>query len=325
MPNVPTKFRKASWEKLPLSHPHLYPLSTEARPLRHHWATTKFYRSPQRSFSEQSMISKVFHDVSVIFQWTLWSPWSPPNFELVQRVSQWSLREADFQWTLSDLSVSAQRSHQSFNDLSAICLTNARFLVNYLDHSVISVGRNRSVNSQWLHVGVSTNAQRSPRSLRGLRRSPWNYSKFSFGPSMSSQGSPGAFPLIQLFGGSWRLLRDLANFWSLNGFPKVSVLWKGDLSYIHHRVQSAWRSVFLRLTHRRNKFKDMAASLSLQSDVALCDAVVFTIFSWSLPILCCSHNLLHCHPCRALDVLQPCWGTASLSLSVDLPCDDRSF
>ena len=40
----------------------------------------------------------------------------------------------------------------------------------------------------------------------------------------------------------------------------------------------------------------------------------------SLPILCCSPSILQCHPCRAIDVLEPlCWGTASLSLSIDLP------
>ena len=32
------------------------------------------------------------------------------------------------------------------------------------------------------------------------------------------------------FGGSWRLMRDLANVWSLNGCLMVSVLWKGGFT-----------------------------------------------------------------------------------------------
>ena len=40
----------------------------------------------------------------------------------------------------------------------------------------------------------------------------------------------------------------------------------------------------------------------------------------SLPILCCSHSILQCHPCRALDVLEPwCWGTYGLSFSFRWP------
>ena len=145
------------------------------------------------------MISKVFHDFSMIFQWTLWLAWSPSNFELVQNSlsvlfegsrllmnPQRSLNERStvspvFQWSLSNLP------------------TNATVLVNSLGHSVISVGTSwslrdlswsfrehrwshneRSMNSQCLLLGLSTKAQRSPRSLRGLPSSPWNLLKMIF-------------------------------------------------------------------------------------------------------------------------------------------------
>ena len=43
----------------------------------------------------------------------------------------------------------------------------------------------------------------------------------------------------------------------------------------------------------------------LQSDVALCDAVVFTILRHLSLSSAALHSLLQCHPCRALDVLEP--------------------
>ena len=49
------------------------------------------------------------------------------------------------------------------------------------------------------------------------------------------------------------------------------------------------------------------SSFSLQSDVALRDAVVFTILRHlSLSSAAALTASVQCHPCRALDVLEPC-------------------
>ena len=97
--------------------------SWEARPLRDNWATTKFWQISQRSFSEHSMISKVFRDFSMIFQWTLWSVWCLSNFELVQnslsvifegsRKQTISERSAISQWALNGLTSLSMISQQS--------------------------------------------------------------------------------------------------------------------------------------------------------------------------------------------------------------------
>ena len=82
--------------------------------------------------------------LSVIYQWTLWSAWSPSNFELVQT-------SLSVVFEGSGLSVNAQRSlnersvvSPSFNDLSAICRQTQQVLVNSLGYSVNYVGRSWS-------------------------------------------------------------------------------------------------------------------------------------------------------------------------------------
>ena len=179
---------------------------TVERPLRDH----KIWQISQRSFSEHSMISKVFHDSSMIFQWTLWSSWSPSNFELVQNsfsmVFEGSGLSVNAHRSLNERSTVSQVFQWSLRNLS----TNATVLVNSLGHLVIAVGpnwslwdlswslRERIMSTQWtlnglckeawlLLVSWSTNAQRS---LGGLRWSPWNLLKFEF---LVPQGSPEHF------------------------------------------------------------------------------------------------------------------------------------
>ena len=51
--------------------------------------------------------------------------------------------------------------------------------------------------------------------------------------------------------------------------------------------------------------RSLSPSLSVRCRVVRC--CVFNDSSPYLPILCCSHSLLNCHPCRVLDVLEPWW------------------
>ena len=66
-----------------------------------------------------------------------------------------------------------------------------------------------SMNSQWLLLCLSTKAQWSPRSLGGLRWSPWNLLIINFG---SLSDLPARFHWDNFLRGSWRLLRDLVNW-----------------------------------------------------------------------------------------------------------------
>ena len=80
------------------------PIPQRARPLKDHETCLIF----QWSFNELSMISEVFHDSWLIFQWSLWSPWSPKLFETVQNslsaVFQENGLSAVFQRSLNELS-----------------------------------------------------------------------------------------------------------------------------------------------------------------------------------------------------------------------------
>ena len=79
-----------------------------ARPLKDHETCLIF----QWSFNELSMISEVFHDSWLIFQWSSWSPWSPKLFETVQNSLSAVFQE-------NGLSVVFQ---QSLNELSKVLL-----------------------------------------------------------------------------------------------------------------------------------------------------------------------------------------------------------
>ena len=171
-----------SWHARPSCAHTQYPLSTEARSLRDHWATTKF--DTQWALNDLQGLPWFLSDLSVNTMDAMVSI----QFKIV---SQWSLREADF----SECSVVSQRALNGLTSLSMISqqsFNKHNILVNSLGHSVISVDRSwslsehrrshneRSMNSQWLHVGLLMNAQRSPRSLRGHLRSPWNLLKIEF-------------------------------------------------------------------------------------------------------------------------------------------------
>ena len=154
------------------------------------------------------MISKVFHDFSMIFQGTLWSPWSPSIFELVQNSlsvvfeksglsmnAQRSLNECStvspvFQWSLGNLSTTQHFwwifrpnggdhwSRLAVAGLSEISAGLSEILVGLsertVDHTMNFNGLCKVV------VCLSTNAERSPRSLSGLRWSPWKLLKIEF-------------------------------------------------------------------------------------------------------------------------------------------------
>ena len=159
--------------------------------------------------------------------------------------------------------MSAQRSQQSFSDLSGIFWsTNATFWVNSLGHSVISVGpswslrdlswylrdiswslRERTVRWALNELSmVSARSMGSQRMLSGhlvvffdLHEICRNLNFWSLnGPSwISSVSTETTFWGVY----SWRLLRDLAKFLSLNGFSVVSILWKGGFKLIGRPFQ----------------------------------------------------------------------------------------
>ena len=126
-------------------------------------------------------------------------------------ISLWSLREAGFQWTLSDLWKSANGlislsmiSQQSANKRNRFC--ELSWSINDLRWSQL-VSQRAALIAQWalnelswLLFGLSTKAQRSPKSLRCLRWSPWNLPKINF---WVPQWSSIAFPLRQP---SWGVL-----------------------------------------------------------------------------------------------------------------------
>ena len=98
-----------------MKHRRLRGHSTESktaeRPLKDHETCLIF----QWSFNELSMISEVFHDSWLIFQWSSWSPWSPKLFETVQNslsaVFQENGLSVVFQQSFSGLSMNFQRSY----------------------------------------------------------------------------------------------------------------------------------------------------------------------------------------------------------------------
>ena len=126
----------------------------------------------------------ILTDLSTVFQWALKDlqglPWFLNDLSVNSMVSmvsikfkivfQWSLREEDFQWTLGDLSASAQRSHQSFNDLSTICQQTHQFwwtLLVILWFLLVAAGLsestvNRTMSAQWSFNGCCWVSQRSP-------------------------------------------------------------------------------------------------------------------------------------------------------------------
>ena len=83
------------------------PIPQRARPLKDHKTCLIF----QWSFNELSMISEVFHDSWLIFQWSSWSPWSPNFLKRFKTVFQRSFRKMVFQQSFSDLSMNFQRSY----------------------------------------------------------------------------------------------------------------------------------------------------------------------------------------------------------------------
>ena len=84
---------------------------TTERPLKDHETCLIF----PWSFNELSMISEVFHDSWLIFQWSSWSPYSPKLFETVQNslsvVFQENSLSLVFQQSFSGLSMNFQRSY----------------------------------------------------------------------------------------------------------------------------------------------------------------------------------------------------------------------
>ena len=117
---------------------------------------------------------------SVISQWAFIELYGHHGLHQIliwfKTVYQWSLREAGFQWMLSDLPTS--------NDLSVICQQMQHFwwalLVGRswcLTDLRWSLREHRWSRNECSMLGLSANAQRSQRSIRGLRRSSWNLMK----------------------------------------------------------------------------------------------------------------------------------------------------
>ena len=101
------------------------PIPQRARPLKDHETCLIF----QWSFNELSMISEVFHDSWLIFQWSLWSPWSPKLFETVQNslsaVFQENGLSAVFQRSLNELSKVLLVFPWSFDSLCYLVLSES--------------------------------------------------------------------------------------------------------------------------------------------------------------------------------------------------------
>ena len=114
--------RRPSW---PALNPHSTESKTAERPLKDH-ETCLIY---QWSFNELSMISEVFHDSWLIFQWSLWSPWSPKLFETVQNslsaVFQENGLSAVFQRSLNELSKVLLVFPWSFDSLCYLVLSES--------------------------------------------------------------------------------------------------------------------------------------------------------------------------------------------------------
>ena len=165
--------------------PPLHRGETVERPLSDHNILTDLSTVFQWALSDLQGLPWFLNDISVNAMVAITSPWSPSNFELVQKQSLsglWGKR------TFNEYSAISQQALNGLTSLSMISQQSvkiATFWVNSLVHSVISVGRTwslrdlswalrvhrwshneRWMNSQWLHVGLSSNAQRSPRSLR---------------------------------------------------------------------------------------------------------------------------------------------------------------
>ena len=102
----------------------------------------------------------------------------------------------------------------SFSDLLWSQLVSHKSQLVFSESAV-----DRTMSAQWTLNGCMLVSQR----MLIAQRSPCSIfmifaQNLISGPSMSAQGSPGAFPMQkQLFRRSWRLPRDLAHFWSLNG------------------------------------------------------------------------------------------------------------
>ena len=204
------------------------------------------------SFNELSMISEVFHDSWLIFQWSLWSPWSPKLFETVQNslsavfkenglsaVFQRSLNVLSkvllvFPWSFDSLcylvlSESVQQSRSVFQrQLSGVLVSLSEFFQwsrSVYQRSWLIFQRSLAVCQmifQWSLnslIGLSVHFQLSSRSYGDLA------GKVVFGLSMVFQGFSEPFHRDSKFHLSWRLLKDLANFSVFQTYDsRVSVL-----------------------------------------------------------------------------------------------------
>ena len=210
----------------------------------------------QWTFNDLRGLSRFLTDLSVVFVVSIFSKtfWNGSKQSFSGLSGKWSFSglSAVFQRSLNELSKVLLVFPWSFDSLSIFFLSEfSRGSWSVFQSSFSGLGRlfqrswlifQRSLAVcqmifQWSLnslIGLSVNFQLSSRSYRDLA------GKVVFGLSMVFQGFSEPFHRDSKFHWSWRLLKDLANFWSFSGLSRVSVLWNGGLIL----VLNLWCSLY---------------------------------------------------------------------------------
>ena len=159
----------------------------------------------------------------IVFRWSFSSlsavsRWTFTGLISLSTIFQQSLISEGSQQSRSVFQRACRGLGQSIRVLSVVLVCLSEIFSNTPD--------NLSVISQW----SSWSLNKLSAVFRVPWKSRWNCCFWSF------NCLSGPFHRDSKFYWSWRLLKDLANFWSFSGLSTVSVLWNGGLKYCKYAM-----------------------------------------------------------------------------------------
>ena len=232
-------------------------INTPCPQRRGRWKTIERPHHLTESLSGLSVSIPLSPRSSMIPQWffqgTLRSPLSLSNFELIRNslVSEGSRHSMNAQRSLNERSTVSPVSQQMHFWWTLLVIQWSPLVAAAgLSESTVD----RTMSTQWTLNGCMLVSQRmlsdhQGHSDRGLCiKSPWNLLKLNFRSLNECSRFSWSIFTETTFSVSWRLLRDLANFWSLNCCIMASVLWKGAQTFPQGYIVYATVTLHVRAT-----------------------------------------------------------------------------